>query len=137
MALSLIIIFLGKNLFLSFLLYFEYKVLLSISVYLNKILYNNYINLNYLNFSKLNPSRIHTNLIGETKRTISLIGTLIKFIKEFVVAILIFITALLFSPISIITSILFLSIGSLVYYFFLNLSYQKLLQFTMNILIDL
>ena len=113
-----IIFFIFKNLFLSIILYFEYRVIVGLSVNIQRKLYSYYINSSFVNFSKLNPSIIQNNLISESKRIVVLINSFLKFIKEFFVAFLILISILYLNPLVVTIVILIFSLSSLLFYFF-------------------
>ena len=113
-----IIFFIFKNLFLSIILYFEYRVIVGLSVNIQRKLYSYYINSSFVNFSKLNPSIIQNNLISESKRIVVLINSFLKFIKEFFVAFLILISILYLNPLVVTIVILIFSLSSLLSYFF-------------------
>ena len=113
-----IIFFIFKNLFLSIILYFEYRVIVGLSVNIQRKIYSFYINSSFVNFSRLNPSIIQNNLISESKRIVVLINSFLKFVKEFFVAFLILISILYLNPLVVTIVVLIFSLSSILFYFF-------------------
>jgi len=97
-SIILLIVFTFKNIFLSFLVFFENILSSSIRRSISSKLYQKYITQNYLFHTKNNPSKLIRNISQEIDFSVSFVDGLINLIRESLVIIAIVILLLNVSP---------------------------------------
>ena len=90
-SITLGIIFLLKNTFLSILIYLEGRLIKSIRIKLGDKMFRTYLDKEYKFHLKTNPSILLRNVMGEVSQTTTVILSYLKLVREFLVLIAIFI----------------------------------------------
>ena len=131
-ATLLIVIFLIKNLYLSFIIFYQGIVFKTLRIELTSKLFSIYTNINYNFHLQNNPSILLRNVEGETSKAISVIQSIVSLIKEFLVLIVILFLILITDPLVSLSIFFFLGIFVGIFYLFSNstiLKNGKMIQF--------
>lgn len=118
--LVVIFLFLFKNLFLLFVLYFEQKIIRDVKIFFVNNIFEAYIKKPYAFFLDKNSSELTRNIINESQTATSLIANILQFSREFSVLIVIFLLLVFFEPFITLFSISTLLIFGLFFYKIFN-----------------
>ncbi len=119
-AVALTIIFLIKNLYLSFIIYFQGVVFKDLRINLSSKLFSLYTNTVYSFHLQNNPAILLRNIEGEASRAITVIQSIVNLFKEILVLLVVFLLLLFADPIISCFAFLFLSIFVGIFYLFTN-----------------
>jgi len=116
-SIIILLVFIFKNIFLSFLVFFENMLSSNIRKSISSKLYQKYITQNYLFHTKNNPSLLIRNISHEVDFSVSYVDGLINLIKEGLVIIAIVLLLLNISPVMTLLISSVLSFVVFVFYF--------------------
>ncbi len=111
----LVLLFLIKNLFLLFIIFFENYLVAKLKIDISQRLFLNYINRPYSFFINKNPSEITRNLVDEITKCCQAILLFLVFMREFVVLLGIGILAISLKPLLSFSVTFYILISALIY----------------------
>ena len=113
----IILLFIIKNILMFLIILLETSVLRNLKIFFIKSLFNIYLTKPYEFYLRKNSSEIVRNIFNETQYATSLVKNLIKFFREFTIAIVITILILVYDP------IISFSVISIFILFFLGINF--------------
>ena len=113
-----VLIFLIKNIFLTYFSYFEGNLLKKIIIQMQTVLINNYAFLDYSEFKNNNSANIINKIVIQTERARGFLTRLIIILKELIVLISLIIILFMIHPLITFSLVFVFSILSLSFYFY-------------------
>ena len=107
-----------KNIFLLYYAFFENTLRRSIAGYHSKLLFSNFINESYLEHTMTNSSEKQNDILNQSSKCSDFIFYLMTFIKEFLIAIILVISLLIFNLKASLSLITLSLVLSLIFYLF-------------------
>ena len=124
-SISLVLIFIIKNLILGIIIYFQGIILKILKEETNNKIYSTYIHSPYLFFSKTNPSVMIRTINSDVAQAYTYLLAQIKLYRELILVIIIFSLLIIIEPVIYILSFGLFSLTTLIFYYFYKLILKK------------